>query len=242
VTARILVVDDEASIRNLLIRVFAQESFEVLTATNGHEGLETAAKYRPDLIILDLNLPDLYGEDVCKSIRQTSSIENVPVLILTGKNAEGLPARCLDGGADDYLSKPFDVQEIMARSRALLRRSHGLASSREALSRGRLTIRVAERMVLWKGHRIETLAPKEFEILRLLVLEAPKVLDKNALAVKAWGVPSEQLHQRTLDVHIRRIRKKLGPAAATCLKTVPAIGFQWLDEAAPAALAPSSTR
>ena len=103
-------------------------------------------------------------------------------------------------------------------------------------------IRVAERMVLWKGRRLETLAPKEFEILRLLVLEAPKVLDKNALAVKAWGVPSEQLHQRTLDVHIRRIRKKLGPVAAACLKTVPAVGFQWLDETAPAALTPPPTR
>src|SRR5437879_10051874 len=105
-----------------------------------------------------------------------------------------------------------------------------------------MTIRIAERMVLWKGRRLETLAPKEFEILRYLVAQAPKVMDKDTLALKAWGVPLDELHQRTLDVHIRRIRKKLGPVAAACLKTVPAIGFQWLDMSEPATLESSSSR
>jgi len=233
VTAKVLVVDDEASIRNLLARVLGREGFDVLTATTGQEGLETAVLCRPDVVILDLNLPDLYGEDVCKKIRLTPSIESVPVMILTGKSADGLPARCLDGGADDYLSKPFDINEFMARLRALMRRAQGLVSGRGMISKGRLSIRIAERMVLWKGRRIDTMAPKEFEMLRLLVLEAPKVVDKVTIAIKAWGVPLEQVHQRTLDVHIRRIRKKLGPIAAACLKTVPSVGFQWIDEAAP---------
>jgi DNA-binding response OmpR family regulator len=230
------VVDDEPSIQGLLRRLLVGEGFEVLSATNGQEGLALAAKEKPDLIILDLNLPDLYGEEVCSRLRQDAATESVPVLILTGKSATGLSARCLNGGADDYLSKPFDIADILAHLRALLRRSQGRVSNRGVITSGRLTIRISERMVSWKGRRVATLAPKEFDILRLLVLDAPNVLDKNTLALKAWGISSDQLHQRTLDVHIRRIRKKLGPAAALCLKTIPAIGFQWLDEAPSPAL------
>jgi DNA-binding response OmpR family regulator len=241
-TPRILVVDDEASIRSLLTRVLSKEGFNVITATTGQEGLDAAAQHRPELIVLDLNLPDLYGEDVCKKIRQNSSIENVPVLILTGKNSEGLPARCLDGGADDYLSKPFDIKEFLARLRALMRRAQGLVSGQGVISKGRLSIRVAERTVLWRGRRIDTMAPKEFEMLRLLLLEAPKVVDKTTMAIKAWGLPLDQVHQRTLDVHIRRIRKKLGPMAAGCLKTVPSVGFQWLDEVASIEVPPAARR
>jgi DNA-binding response OmpR family regulator len=229
---RILVVDDEPSLRSLLRRVLGREGFEVLLATNGREGLDSAAKEKPDLVVLDLSLPDVDGDEVCRQMRRTPAIENIPVLILTGKTAEGLLARCLNGGADDYLTKPFDIEEILARLRALLRRSRGLLSSQQGISKGRLTIRVAERMVLWNGQRIPALAPKEFELLRHLVFHAPSVLDKNTLALKAWGVPFDQLHRRTLDVHIRRIRRKLGPTAASCLKTIPAVGFQWLDEAA----------
>ncbi len=241
-TTRVLVVDDEPSIQSLLSRVLVREGFEVLSAMNGQEGLLVAAQEKPDLIILDLNLPDLYGEEVCSKLRQDSTTENVPILILTGKNALGLSARCLDGGADAYLSKPFDIADILAHLRALLRRSQGRVSSRGVILSGRLTIRIAERMVFWRGRRIATLAPKEFDILRYLVLEAPKVLDKNTLALKAWGISSDQLHQRTLDVHMRRIRKKLGPTAASCLKTVPAVGFQWLDESSSSALTSSSFR
>ena len=95
---------------------------------------------------------------------------------------------------------------------------------------GGLTIRVAERQVLWEGRPVGDFAPKEFELLKHLVLHASKVVERNALALNAWGVPLERLHQRTLDVHIRRIRQKLGPLAAEHLKTIPVVGFQWLDD------------
>src|SRR5262245_37435922 len=115
--------------RSLLQRILVPEGFAVVSATNGQEGLDAAIKHRPDLIILDLNLPDVHGEEVCRSIRQTTAIENTPILIMTGKDTEGLTARCLDNGADDYVSKPFELDEILARVKALMRRSQGLVSS-----------------------------------------------------------------------------------------------------------------
>ena len=124
-TDRILVVDDEVSIRTLLTRILGSEGYEVLSAATGREGLEIAFKGRPDLIILDLNLPDLYGEDICKSIRQNSAIESTPVLILTGKSAEGLPARCLNGGADDYIAKPCQPKLIVEKIKHWINESSG---------------------------------------------------------------------------------------------------------------------
>src|SRR4051812_9293303 len=110
--SRILVVDDESSVRGLLSRLLAREEYEVLTATTGLEGYARALEERPDLVILDLNLPDISGEEVCQKIRQTLAIAAVPVLILTGRTTEGLSTRCLNGGADDYVSKPFDLEEL----------------------------------------------------------------------------------------------------------------------------------
>jgi DNA-binding response OmpR family regulator len=230
--SRILAVDDEVSIRNLLARVLGREGFDVLLAKDGREGFQLAADQNPDLVILDLNLPDTPGEEICQRIRQTPSLQSVPVLILTGRGTEGLLPRCLNGGADDYVAKPFDIKELVARVRALLRRPRVYCAKDSVIENGRLSIRVAERQVLWKGTPIEALAPREFEMLRFLVLQAPGVIDKTVLALNVWGSALEGSSQRTLDVHIRRIRKKLGPQAASCLKTIPSVGFQWLDPAA----------
>src|SRR5690348_7436131 len=118
--ARILVVDDEPSVRSILDRLLRRDGFAVTLAPTAKEGLHSMAERPPDMIILDLNLPDLSGEEVCRQIRKTSSAQSIPILILTGSAAEGLPAQCLDGGADDYVSKPFDNKELLARVRALL--------------------------------------------------------------------------------------------------------------------------
>jgi len=227
---RILVVDDEPSIRNLLDRVLRQEGYQVSSAVNGNEGLDHVNRENPHLIILDLNLPDLSGEDVCQRIRQTPRIQSTPVMILTGRNTQGLSTRCLNEGADDYLSKPFDIPELVAHVRALLRRPHDYASDDVVIKRRRISILTAEREVLWDGRPIPDLAPKEFEILRILVLHSPRVVTKNALSLKVWGIPIEQIHQRTVDVHIRRIRQKIGTAASRSLKTIPCVGYQWLEK------------
>ena len=225
----ILVVDDEPSLRILLNRIFGKEGFKVLTAANGGEGLEAAFKERPDLIVLDLNLPDMNGEEVCRKIRQDPAIGATPILILTGKTTDGLSARCLNRGADAYLSKPFDVEDILAHVRALLRRSSGYRGSGDPIERGDMIIQPSERSVVLKGTLIQHLSPKEFEVLKELVSRSPDVVEKKELAVKVWGTPLEQLHPRTMDVHVRRIRRKIGNAGARSLKTIPAIGYQWIS-------------
>ena len=228
-TSRILIIDDEPSVRSLLERVLRRENFDVLSATGGQEGLEASLREKPDLIILDLNLPDLNGEDICQMIRRNPAIQATPVLILTGRTTRGLSARCLEGGADDYLPKPFDIEDLVAHVRALFRRPRFYVPHDSIIEKGRLSIRLSERRVFWDNKPTQNLSPKEFELLSCLLSQAPSVVPKQSLVFKAWGTPLEGLHQRTLDVHIRRIRQKLGPKAAQCLKTVPAVGYQWLE-------------
>lgn len=191
------------------------------------DGLERIRQEKPDLVILDLHLPGMSGETVCREIRE--QWEQMPILILTGQDDEGLSARCLNGGADGYLVKPFEIDNVLAHVKALLRRANYFESAGKMISKGLITIRLAERVVIWKGKKMQRWAPKEFQLLCLLVSQSPRVLDKNTLAMKAWGLPFNQVHERTLDVHIRRIRQKLGPTAASCLRTIPSVGFQWLD-------------
>lgn len=229
-TQKILVVDDEPGVRAILERVLEREGYKVLAADGGRAALEIARQEKPDVLVLDYLLPDLSGQAVCQSIRKDPAIQALPVLILTGQAAEGLPAQCLDSGADDYLAKPFDANELAARVRALLRRPRLYGSKDSVLERGAITIHTAERRVLVKGHIVKALSPKEFDLLYHIVMHAPNVLDKNTLALKAWGVPYEHLNPRTLDVHVRRIRAKLGRSAAGSLLTVPTIGYQWTSE------------
>lgn len=227
--ARILIVDDELAIRTILERILQREGFKVVHAANGKEAFESLVTEKPDLMILDLNLPDVKGEEICRLVRKDPAVQSLPILILTGRSAEGLSAECLDGGADDYVSKPFDIKDLVARVNALLRRSRLYAAEDSIIQKGVIVIHVGERRVMIKGKPVGKLAPKEFALLKQLVLEAPKVLDKNTLALNAWGVSAESLHHRTLDVHMRRIRQKLGPRAARCLITVPSIGYQWSE-------------
>jgi len=225
--ARILIVDDELAIRSVLERILQREGFRVVHAATGQEALESVKVEKPDLMILDLNLPDLNGEEICQRVRKDPAAQSIPILILTGRSTEGLSADCLDGGADDYVNKPFDIKEMVSRVKALLRRPRLYSSEDSIIQKGIIAIHVGERRVMVKGKPAGKLAPKEFALLKQLVLHSPKVLDKNTLALNAWGISAERLNSRTLDVHMRRIRQKLGRAAARYLITVPSIGYQW---------------
>lgn len=224
---RILIVDDDPQLRHLLERTLVPKGFTVLHAATGEEALRIISNEQPNLLILDLGLPDISGEEVCRRVRKNPCVQSLPILILTGRSTEGLLAKSLEGGADDYLDKPYDISVLVARVRALLRRPRLYDSDDTVLQSGPVTIHIAERRVLVDARPIPALAPKEFELLRHLMLHAPKVVNKNTLALKVWGVPFEQVHERTMGVHVRRIRQKLGPAVADCLKTIPGIGLQW---------------
>lgn len=224
----ILVVDDESQIRALLSRVMSKEGFVVQHAENGDQALSLIQAAAPDLVILDFNLPGLSGKDVCRRIRRDSATMAIPIIMITGCSIDELPADCLDSGADDYVCKPFNTKELIARVKAVLRRPRIFQDADRPVQKGMVTILPEERRVLVNGNPTERLTPKEFELLHSLVMYSPRVLDKNTLSLKVWGQTSEILNGRTLDVHVRRIRSKLGASAAKCLVTVPATGFQWV--------------
>jgi two-component system, OmpR family, phosphate regulon response regulator PhoB len=226
---KILVVDDEETICNLLSRLLERDGYKVIKTTRGQDALKLILNEKPDLMILDLNLPDMSGEAIYESVRQTPQAKNLPILIITGRMVPGLSAKCLNDGADAFLAKPFDTPELLAQILALLRRSSVYSEADEVIEKGGVTIQPAQRRVLFKGVPIDHLSPKEFDVLRELVIHSPEVVGKEALATKVWGMSLEQLHPRTLDVHIRRIRQKIGTSGARSLKTVPAVGYQWLS-------------
>ncbi len=225
--SKILVVDDEESMCNLLTRLLQREGYRVVTATRGREALQILEHEKPDLMILDLNLPDLSGENIYQSIRQDPRCRSIPILVITGRAVEGISARCLHGGADAFLSKPFDNTELLAYVHALLRRSKVYREAGDSIEKDGMIIEPNERSVAMKGTPVRHLSPKEFEVLKELVSRSPDVVEKGELAAKVWGTPLANLHPRTMDVHIRRIRKKIGTAGARCLRTIPAVGYQW---------------
>jgi two-component system alkaline phosphatase synthesis response regulator PhoP len=230
VASRILVVDDEEAICSLLARILEGEGYEVLKAGRGDAALKLLIEKKPDLMVLDLNLPDVSGQAVYESVRQTPQARNIPILIITGRSVAGLSAQCLNGGADAFLSKPFDNREFLAQVRALLRRASVYADDEDVIEKGGLTIQSRQRRILYLGDSIAHLSPKEFDVLKELAIRSPEVVGKKELAAKVWGTSCDRLHPRTLDVHIRRIRQKIGADGARFLKTVPAIGYQWLSK------------
>jgi two-component system alkaline phosphatase synthesis response regulator PhoP len=227
---RILIVDNDPVTRQAMERVLSQEGFRVVASTNGREAMAVAAKADPDLMVVNLDLADLHGDNVCQMIRQMPEIRATPLLVLSGDDVDGLSIRCLNQGADGYLVKPINSQELLAHMRAILRRPRLFLSENTIVRKGRITMRLGERMVLFDGKAIKDLTPKEYEILKELVLRSPRVLEKHGLVIKIWGIPFEQLGRRTLDVHIQRLRRKLGPPASSHLKTIPLVGYQWAND------------
>jgi two-component system KDP operon response regulator KdpE len=223
---RILVVDDEAAIRRLLATVLGSSGFAVHLAENGSLGLAAAAAVRPDLILLDLGLPDLDGVEVIRRLREWSP---APIIVLSVREREDNKVAALDAGADDYLTKPFGVPELLARIRASLRRV--VEQAPEPVFRsGDLTVDLGRRLVLVSGREIQ-LTPTEYEILRLLVTHAGKVLTHRQLLSRIWGVSHlEQPH--VLRVNISNLRHKIehDPSRPSLLLTEAGVGYRLKTE------------
>ena len=219
---RILVVDDELSIRRFLHTVLSSEEFSLHEAENGHAGLAAAAAFRPDVILLDLGLPDLDGIEVIKRIREWSQ---VPIIVLSVRDRENDKVAALDAGADDYLTKPFGVGELLARIRAAMRRS--LQEIPEPVfTSNDLQVDLGSRRVTVAGVDI-SLTPTEYDILRLLVTHAGKVLTHTHILKQIWGIAYlEQPH--VLRVNVSNLRRKLenDPSRPQHIITEPGVGYR----------------
>ena len=224
---RVLVIDDEAQIRRFLDIGLRAEGYQVLLAANAAEGLALAATQSPDLVILDIGLPDREGHEVLAELRQWS---NVPVMMLSVRDAESQKVRALDHGANDYVTKPFGIQELMARLRVLLR-SRVTATATDAAPRyddGRLVIDQLRREVLLDGAPV-ALTRKEYAVLALLLRHAGRVVSQQQLLREVWGATHVQ-DTHYLRIVIGRLRQKLGddPAEPRWLKTEPGVGYRFL--------------
>ena len=219
---RILIIDDEQAIRRFLHTILSSEDFFLHEAENGHAGLAAAAAFRPDVILLDLGLPDLDGITVIKRIREWSQ---VPIIILSVREREDDKVAALDAGADDYLTKPFGVGELLARIRAALRRSLQMVPEPLFVSND-LQVDLTNRRVMVGGIEI-ALTPTEYGILRLLVTHAGKVLIHRQILKEVWGnTYLEQPH--LLRVNISNLRRKLesDPSRPQHIITEPGVGYR----------------
>jgi len=228
----IFAVDDEVHIRQLIKYNLEENGYQVKIFANGETLLQEIDITVPDLFILDIMLPDKDGLELCREIRQKSRTKNIPIIMLTAKSEEFDKVLGLELGADDYLTKPFGVRELVARIKALLRRMDSLGTGEEAdlLKQGDILIDCARHEVFKRGALI-ALTYKEFELLKILVRHKGKVLSREMLLEKVWGF--DYLGEtRTVDVHIRYLRQKLEDDSdhPVYIKTVRGIGYKFADE------------
>jgi len=217
----ILIVEDEPPIRRLLRNTLGVQNYRVVEAADGREGLSQLAAARPDLILLDLGLPDMDGLDFIRAVRRGSP---VPIVVLSSRDDEKGKVAALDLGADDYVTKPFGAEELVARIRTALRHRLQAEGVRPAFRSGDLTVDLARRLVTLRGATLH-LSPKEYDILAQLVRHAGKVLTHRHLMKEVWGGETEVQYLR---VYIRQLRQKIeaDPERPRHILTEPGVGYR----------------
>ena len=229
---RVLVIDDEPQILRALRRSLEAQDYDVATAEGAEEGLALAAARTPDLVVLDLGLPDLEGTEV---IRRLRSWTDVPVIVLSVREGRSDKIEALDAGADDYVTKPFDVEELLARMRAALRRTDAELTSEPELRYDDLQVDLGRRLVRL-GDELVHLTPNEYSLLEAMVTNPGKLLTHQWLLRKVWGRGyGNESHY--LHVYVRQLRQKLGDDAAMprFIITEPGVGYRWSPDASAAA-------
>jgi two-component system KDP operon response regulator KdpE len=223
-SATILVVDDDSQIRRVMRNALSSHGYTIIEARNGEEALKKVRTERLDLIILDLNMPDMDGIEVCREIRVVS---NLPIVMLTVRSAEKDKVRALDAGADDYVVKPFGIDELLARIRAALRRAPGEAVETSVVTK-EMHLDFDNRTIVVQGKSVH-LTPKEFELLRELVTNAGKPVSHRRLLQAVWG-PDYGEETESLRVMVNQLRKKIEPDPANprFIRTEPWIGYRFV--------------
>lgn len=228
----ILIIEDDPDIAlSLKYNLERNGPYQVDTAEDGVSGLRKAERSRPDLVLLDLNLPGMDGLEVCRKIRERRDTSSTAIIMLTARTDETQKIEGLDAGADDYVSKPFSVRELLARVRAQLRRAElaGNADEQESVLRSGATVVDLEGRRVKVDDALIELTRKEFDLLTALLRNRGRVLTRNRLLEHVWGYdyPGET---RTVDVHIRRLRQKLGEDAGAAIETVVGVGYRYRGE------------
>ena len=215
----ILVVEDDVPVRCLITTTLKTHGYKYLTASNGETAIMMTTSHNPDIMLLDLGLPDIDGIEVIRSVRTWS---NLPIIVLSARSEDSDKIEALDNGADDYLTKPFGVMELISRVKALLRRSMNMDESK-ILSLGEISIDNEKHRVSVQGQPCE-LTYKEFELLKLMLQNVGIVLSRDVIMERVWGVDFEG-ESRTLDMHIKTLRQKLGESGKR-IKTVRNVGYR----------------
>jgi two-component system alkaline phosphatase synthesis response regulator PhoP len=226
---KILIVDDEANIRELIAFNLKNEGYRLLTAADGISALRMIKEEKPSLILLDLMLPGMNGYDVCKEVRREKELSTTPIIILSAKDAEFDKVLGLELGADDYITKPFSVRELVARVKAVLRRTVPLVESR-SFSIENITVDFEKHEVKRDGTKVD-LTLKEFELLEILIKNKGRVMTRDFLLDKIWGY--EYLGEtRTVDVHIRHLRQKIeeDDKNPKLIETIRGVGYRFNSE------------
>lgn len=226
VKPRILVVDDEPEAVELVEFNLKQAGYAVTTAADGAEAIKKARTQPPDLILLDVMLPEMDGFEICKTLRLDAATARVPIIMLTAKAAEIDRVLGLELGADDYLTKPFSPRELMLRVKKILARAQSEEKPREQLRFGDLLIDLPRHVATWKGRPME-LTATEFKLLTVLAQRSGRVQSRDQLLRDVWEYDT-LIDTRTVDTHMRRLREKIGPAAKH-LDTVRGVGYRFVE-------------
>ncbi len=219
--SRILIIDDEADIREIISYNLTKEGYEVEQAADGLTGLKKLAEFRPDLVILDMMMPGMDGVEVCHNIRSDAKNNNVVVCFLSARNEDYSQVAGLESGADDYLSKPISPRVLVSKVKSLLRRK---VDRTQPIDETGITID-RERYVVWVSGKEVVLPRKEFELLALLSEKPNYVFDRQTILDRVWG-NEVVVGDRTIDVHIRKLREKIGE---DCIKTVKGVGYKFVS-------------
>jgi two-component system KDP operon response regulator KdpE len=224
--ARLLLVDDESQILRTLQATLASQGYEIRTAANGLDGLILFREWRPDLVITDLSMPEMSGVELCREIR---AIASTPIIVLSVREQEGAKVAALDAGADDYVTKPFNIQELKARIRAQLRRQGAQqAPLNQSVNVGHFVIDVPEHRVTVRGQDVH-LTPKQFDLLLYMAHSPGKVLGHRDLLSAVWGA-NATAQPEYLRVAIGHLRKKLGEQGDQYIQTEPWVGYRFVAE------------